>query len=281
MHNKTAPERNHLSFSQLNLFSNCAEAYRRRYILGEIIPPGVAALKGGGVHGGVAVNHRQKVKTGRDLPVTDIVGAAVAAFEEKRAKDGVQLSADEMKVGLKPTLARAKDSTAELARLYAEQSAPSIQPTLVEETIRVEVAGAEHDLLAVIDVATQGNRVLDFKTAARAKAQRDADESLQLTWYAIAYKALTGAPPAGLGLEVLVDTGKILKHQSLRTTRTLRDFEVLVARINAFLLSLKAGNFPPANVGHWMCGNGGKWCAYWHTCAYVNNERKACDAASD
>ena len=63
----------HISFSQINLHANCAEAYRRRYPCNEVIPPGVAALKGGGVHGGVAINHQQKVKSGRDLPVKDIV----------------------------------------------------------------------------------------------------------------------------------------------------------------------------------------------------------------
>ena len=104
-----ADERNHISFSQLNLFSNCAEAYRRRYILGEIIPPGVALLKGSGVHVGAAVNHAQKVNSGVDLPVKDIVDAAVAGFEDRRAKDGVQLSAEEQSIGLKPTIGRAKD----------------------------------------------------------------------------------------------------------------------------------------------------------------------------
>jgi hypothetical protein len=273
-------KRPHISFSQLNLFSNCAEAYRRRYILGEIIPAGVAALKGGGVHGGVAVNHRQKVQSGRDLPAKDIVEAAIAAFEEKRAKEGVSLTADELKVGLKPTLARAKDSTAQLADLYAEQSAPTIMPELVEQDVRVEVAGAEQDLLAVIDVATTDRRVIDFKTAKRAKAQKDADESLQLSWYAIAYRALKGIPPASLGLEVLIDTGKMLKHQALTTSRSLRDFEVLVARINAFLLSLKTGNFPPANVGHWLCAP--TWCAYFNAgCPYVNATRAAAADAND
>ena len=263
----------YLSHSQLDLFSKCGEAYRRRYLEKQIIPPGVALLRGSAVHGAAEVNHRQKIETGQDLPLQDLVDAAATTFDQRIATDGYSLAPDEQSTGAKIVLGKAKDSAVRLTGLYARNVAPNIEPELVEARVRVVLPESPLDLVGVIDVSTRDSRVKDLKTAARAKTQQDADDSLQLTWYDLTYRALKKVPPAGLDLEVLVDTATP-KHQRLGTTRTMRDLEVLVARVNATAAAIKAGSFPPAQLGAWWCSN--KFCGYFRSgCPFVNADRRA------
>lgn len=271
------PERTYVSYSQLSLFERCGEAYRRRYVEREKIPPGVAAIRGRAVHGAAELNHRQKIVSGVDLPLADLTDAAATAFEASRATDGVLLTPEERSAGEAAVLGRAKDRAVKLTGLYAHAVAPAIQPALVEERVRIMLPDAPVDLLGVLDVATIDQRVKDLKTAARTKTQAEADQSLQLSLYALAYRAHTGTDAAGLDMEVLVDTATP-KHQQLGTTRGRRDYLVLVARLNAFLRAREAGIFPPAPIGDWSCSE--RWCGYARTCPFYTPERRAADRAA-
>lgn len=274
----TAGTRIEVHQSHLVQFEMCGEAYRRRYVEGEKDYAGTAALRGSGVHGGAQVNHIQKKQSGKDLPKKDIVDAAVAAFENRKARDGFRLTPDEQNVGVTPTLARTVQSIVTLTGLYADQVAPQIQPDMIEEKITVEVPGTEVDLAGTLDLSTTDGRLKDFKTSTRSKSQKDADESLQLSLYDFLYEKKTGRKPAGVDLEVLVDL-KTPKHQRLSTVRTVRDRQVLFNRFNVMLNSRKAGIFAPAAVGSWNCS--AKWCGFWDTCPFVNSERMAAAAKNE
>ena len=64
----TEKKKRPISPSQIDMFSRCGEQYRRRYIEKDRLPPGVAMIRGRGVHEGVAENMRQKRHTYCDLP---------------------------------------------------------------------------------------------------------------------------------------------------------------------------------------------------------------------
>jgi hypothetical protein len=265
--------------SQLAKFELCGEAYRRHYVEREPDLPGTAALRGSGVHGAAQVNHRQKKKSGVDLPKKDLIDAAVASFEEKKSKEGFRLTPDEQSIGLKPTIARTLDSVTALTGLYADKVAPTIQPDLVEEKIIVELPNVAVDLAGTIDVSTVQGRLKDFKTSARSKSQKDADESNQLTLYEYLYEKKTGKKPTGIDLDVLVDLKSGPKHQVLSTTRTEADRRALFNRINVMIRARQAGIYAPAGVGSWICSP--KWCGYWDTCPYVNSQRMAAAAKGE
>lgn len=260
-----AAQKPHLSATQMELYSKCPEAYRRRYIEGEKIPPGVAMLKGTGLHRGAETNFRQKIESHRDLPTSDIVDAAVAAFEGELAR-GFQLDKDEESIGAENVIGDAKDDVADMAEFHAKKQAPDYQPVRVEETVRIELPGPR-DLLAVIDLGDDQGRVVDFKTAKKSKGQGDADDSVQLTVYAAAHQALTGEPPALVRLDTIVQTSKETKRQILDSTRGPADIESLAHRINSISAAVDAGVFPPTTPGAWWCGS--KWCGYHATCRFV------------
>lgn len=259
----------HLSPTQLDLYCKCPEAYRRRYIEREVIPPGIAILQGQSVHRAAEINFRQKLSTRVDLPILEIVEAAAASFDEQKAGE-VSLSRDEMARGASVVLGEAKDEAVKCAEVLARDIAPEYQPVLVEEKVRIVLDNSPRDLLCILDMADERGIVSDYKVSGKRKSQADADSSVALTTYAAAHRIATGKLPSELRLEVIVKN-KTPVRQVVSTTRAKADFVALAARVNAVQSSIDAGSFPPATPGAWWCGP--RWCGYWSTCPYVNNER--------
>jgi len=243
----------------------CGEQYRRRYIEGEKIPPAIAMLKGSGVHRGAEHNYRQKMTTREDLAVKEIVDAAVAGFEAEVGK-GYILSDDERTEGDEKVRGKATDGVVSLTTLYAEKVSPTIQPVLVEEKIELEIPGADHTLLGILDVADESGWVRDLKTTGKKKMQSEADTSMQLTTYWLAYLAKMGKPPAGVALDVLVEK-KVPEAQRLESHRDASDVAVLAELFKAVETMLKTGTFTPNTQG-WWCSK--KMCGYAAMCKFFN-----------
>jgi hypothetical protein len=261
----------HLSATQLDMYARCPEQYRRRYIEGEIIPPGIALIVGGSLHKGAEVNFRQKIETHQDLPAEDIIEIAAEEFSTRTAGE-YALTDDEHARGIGVVIGEAKDMTASLARVHALQQAPDYQPVSVEHTTRIVLPKASRDLLAITDLRDDQGRVTDLKTASRRLAPSAVDTSLQLTIYAAAFQVDNGQPPSEVRLDVLTKT-KTPARQLLRGRRDERDLQALANRINETLRAIEAGIFPPCPTDAWVCAP--KWCGYWATCPYVNSERRA------
>lgn len=253
------------------MYAKCGEQYRRRYVEGEKIPPGIAMLRGTGVHGGFELNMRQKIESYVDLPSSDIVDAAVSKFDTELA-GGYALNDAEQSRGASIVIGETRDTVATLAGLAAKEICPDYQPKIVEQAVRIELPHLSHDVLGVIDLADDKGRVIDLKTAEKSKSQADADSSTQLTTYSVMHKILTQNPPSELRLEVLVNT-KTPKRQTLVTTRDDRDISALAARLEAVTDGIGKGVFAPAPNGAWWCS--GRWCGYHASCPFVNPGRSA------
>lgn len=257
----------YISASQLTMYEKCGEQYRRRYIENEKIPPGIAMVKGIGVHDGARGNYRQKIESHQDLPSTEIVEMAVAAYEKSIA-NGVMMTPDEKETGESNVIAAGKDSVVTLTNLFSNEVAPAYQPAWVEEKQRLILTEASHDLMAVMDMATVDELVTDLKTTGKKKNQDEADQSEQLSFYALVYRALTGKLPRAVRLDVLIEK-KTPEYQILDSIRTDVDLTVLLRRINTMLDGLKKGVFIPAQATAWQCNP--RWCGYYLTCPYVKN----------
>src|ERR1700747_456225 len=136
----------YLSPTQLDMYARCPEAYRRRYIEGEIVPPGIAMIQGGTFHRAAARNFEQKIGTHTDLPVADMKELAASEFELGLA-GGYSLTDEEVGEGAGIVIGEAKDQTIDMVEFHARRQAPEYQPILVEEKVRIELAGNTHDLL--------------------------------------------------------------------------------------------------------------------------------------
>lgn len=268
----------YLSPTQVDMYLNCGEQWRRRYVEGDVIPPGIALVKGTAVHLGSEHNFEQKIKSKKDLSKKKIVDRAVSGFDDRVREEGLFLTEEDEARGKKIVKGEGIDSTARLAGLYAEEVAPKYQPKEVEIKQRLVLEKSKYDLLAILDLTTVENNILELKTGAKKKSQSDWDKSTQLTIQAVTHRAHSGQMPGKITVEQLVDSGKSPpKLHTFETTRTAADFGPLASRLNAVINGITAGVFIPASPGHWGCGP--KYCGYWQTCPYVNSERKAAAAA--
>jgi hypothetical protein len=254
------------------MYCRCPEAYRRRYLEREIIPPGIAMLQGTAVHRAAAQNFQQKIESHQDITPT-AMGALAASEFESAVMAGVSFTEAEEGRGTRAVLGEAADAAVAMAEFHGAVQAPDYQPILVEHTVRIPLPMASHDLLGIIDLADDQDRVTDFKTSARRKSQADADGSIQLTTYAAAFRAATHRPAKELRLDTIVRLKTKIDRDILLTARDGRDFEALARRINVVSQAIAAGIFPPATAGAWWCSP--TWCGYWRTCPYVNSERRA------
>jgi hypothetical protein len=256
--------------SYLSTWENCPEQFRRRHIEGEIIPPGLAAHIGTGVHKAAEVNHRAKMATGQDEPLDVVQDAArdgyVAAVKDK----GAYFAPEDMP-SARVQAEAGVDEVVGLAGLYHTQIAPEIKPALVEKTVELWVPSLDLPITGTIDVLDQAGTLIDLKTASKAWPADRAHHSPQATIYHKLVETETGRPPDEIRFEVMIKGAKP-RRQTLSTDRTEADFQALVGRLAVIHRMILAGIFPPAQAGSWICGP--RYCGYFWTCPYIPAHRK-------
>jgi hypothetical protein len=256
--------------SSLSTWDNCPEQFRRRYIEGEIIPPGLAAHIGTGVHKAAEVNHRAKIKTGQDEPLSVVQDAArdgyITAVKDKRA-----YFPPEDRPSARAQAEAGVDEVVSLAALYHAQIAPEISPALIEKRVELWVPGLDLPISGTIDLLDEAGTLIDFKTASKAWPADRAHYSPQATIYHKLVEADTGQPPEEIRFEIMIKGAKP-RRQTLSTDRTEDDFTALVGRLAIIHRMIQAGIFPPAQSGHWVCSP--KYCGYFWSCPYIPAHRK-------
>jgi hypothetical protein len=257
------------------MFAKCPESWRRRYLEGDVIPPKVAMFKGRAVHSAAELNMKQKLESHVDLPVAEIVGAAVATFETCLKAESYELAPGESKA----TISKSVDTVAGMAEAHALTQAPEYQPKAVEHFFKIELPALTHDVVGYIDLITEDNKIVDLKTSKRAMSQTDTEASTQLSLYAAAMSDL--APELTVRLDVLIEGSvkRPVRRQVLDATRDKTDLPVIGRRLAVVSKTIDAGLFPPAPVGAWWCSE--SWCGYWRSCPYVNSERVAASRQID
>ena len=254
--------------SHMGMWSRCPEQFRRRYMEGEIMPPGIAARIGTGLHKGAEVGNLAKM-AGKEEPKDVVIDAAVDGYK-KACRDGVFFSPEEA-----PSAPRqindGVDTTAKLAGLLHHSVLPKINPVAVEEHLVLD-AGLGIPFVGTVDWRdADPNRWGDFKTAARAWSTGKADSEIQPTLYPRLIEAHTGVLPTELEYHILTKT-KEPKHQIVKTRRTDDDWRILLLRARMMLRQIAAGIFPPAGPGHWICSS--KWCGYFWSCPHIPDWKK-------
>lgn len=250
--------------SMVNSWLACGERFRRRYIEGDIIPPGIAARRGAGFHKGAEVNHRQKIESGEDMPLVDIQDAARDEYVHLVRDQGVFIP--RANLGEKNALLNeGLNQTVQAIEIYRNEIAPEIQPALVEQFAEADI-GLSLPLAGIIDVSDANRRIIDLKLQKR-KNQDWADHELQPSFYAILYKSLTGNDLSEFVYEQVIPN-KTMLREPLTTKRGENDFRRLKRYLAAFLTDLKAGTFRPAEPGHYLCSE--NFCGYYRSCSYVN-----------
>ena len=254
--------------SHLGMFLRCPAQFERRYINGEIIPPGISARRGSATHKAAQINHQQKITSREDLPIDSLQDATRDEYVRLVKDEGVFIPKDKVSEKDK-LLADGMDAATRLTKLYRESLAPQIQPVLAEKFLTVD-AGIGLPLAGTIDVLTEDDWMPDLKTADKSKSAGEADNSLQLTFYSGLVANHVKKWPNKISLEILVNN-KEPKLQSLETTRGPEHWKNLLLRVQLMIAQINTGLFPPCDPGAWICSP--KWCGYFESCKYSIKKR--------
>ena len=253
-----------ISQSMLGMFLRCQQQFERRYLKGEIIPPGISARRGSGVHKAAAHNFIQKRTTLEDEPVSVLQDVARDEYVRLVKDEGVFIPPD--KVTEKDALLNdGLNATVSLTKCFRDTLAPLVvEPEIVEERLEVDV-GLGVPIQGTLDLTAAGGWLVDIKTAEKSKSKNEADNSLQLSLYAGLYFSRMNKWPEKLSLEILVNT-KEPKLQSLETIRGIEEWNNLILRLQLMLAQIRTGLFPPCDPNNWACSP--SFCGYWFTCKY-------------
>ncbi|HUU53269.1 MAG TPA: PD-(D/E)XK nuclease family protein [Candidatus Bathyarchaeia archaeon] len=255
--------------SSLNTFLRCAEQFRRVYVEGERIPPGIAAGRGTGIHKANEINLIEKIKTGESAPLTVLQDAARDSYIHA-FKDGVFIPKDKLPEKGK-LLNEGLNDCMRGTKLYRAEVAPLIHPTSIEEPFNID-AGLELPLAGRMDYQEEP-RVGDLKTTTKKWGPEKIKEEIQVPFYSYVYEKEKGVRPEFRYDVLIVRRGKTgptsEEYQPLTHTCTNADYGGLFAKLELFIKSLKAGIFPPTHPTNWICDR--SWCGFWQTCKFVGN----------
>ena len=269
------PKKPYLSYSAISTFTKCPLQFEFRYVKGmKKAPPGTQLAIGSAVHDMAELTLKHKMQNGEPLTVAAQKDAARDALliawkgDEEKDRDPVELTPEEKAVGAERTQGNAIDLAVTLAELHHTELATKLQPHSVEEKFRLEIDGSPYDLLGYIDVTEKPEQLVtlrDLKTKGKSPGKAEADESLQMTIYALAINSLYGHLPEDIVLDCLVKTKKP-KYVEQHTTRTPEDLVRLLHRIRITIKALETGVYAPTDPSNWWCGE--KWCGYWNDCPF-------------
>lgn len=268
----------HFSVSQLEMLSRCGEQYYQRYIKKNIKPPGVALVVGKSVDKGVSANMDNKKDKKALLPRDEVTDTTRDTFENEW-KSGIKLTEDEAKEGMAKTKKNAAERSIKMSGLHYDRFAEHINPTHVQRKCQFRLKGIDITLdgktmpvhfLGYVDIQEGNVAIRDTKTSQKLPNASAADESLQLTAYALFSRVLDEKPVDWVTLDYVVCTPKMnMNHKTLPSVRSDNDFRIILRRIENAIKVLQAGTFVPASQGAWQCSP--NWCGYFASCPYVRN----------
>lgn len=258
---------NSIHQSTLNCAFRCGEQFRRRYLMGEIIPPGIAAGRGTGVHKANEVNLKQKIHTKIDLDISDLKDVArdgyVNAF-----KNGVFLSKEDQPAKNR-LLNEGLNQTLSLTELYRNEVAPEITPIDVEREFCIDV-GLPLPLAGRIDMEEIA-KINDLKTSGKKWPDDQIYKEIQPIFYSYVYEQETGIRPEFV-YHILRTLKTGPKRQVQKLTPTDNHYHALFAKLKIFCKMLEAGTFLPADPTSWACDS--KWCGYYYSCKFIPKHKR-------
>lgn len=263
----------HLSPSQINTYLKCSLQWFWRYHEGIKIPPKGIMTQSNCIHSSVELNFRQKIDTFLDLPISDVLDNFSTEFNERKHKTA--WFKDD-----KPSAF--KDQGINLLGGYQNTIAPTIQPTHVEHEFKIHFDNFDIPLIGRMDLL-HSERIADNKCTGKAPSviAQEAEDSLQLTAYALAYRAEFHRPEKGVSIIALFRPKKVkdqLSHPFVKkppkekvphieTFSATRDMNA----INRYLKlmahvknAIENDIYFPCDPGNWWCSE--NFCGFFHRC---------------
>ena len=246
----------HLSSSQINLYTLCSLKYKFQYIdeIPKSFKPSGLAL-GSAIHSALSWLNKGRMN-GRNgsleklYKIFDSDWYCQKVETEIRFKDGEE----EMKLSV---------MAKEMLALYFHRPYKKVEGSEIPFVVPLINPGNGQrlgvDLEGFIDLIEEDGVIVEFKTSAQTMNQKDLGNDLQLTIYSYAFEMLTQKPPRLIKLINFVKTRKP-KIIVSETKRTLEDYQRLFGLASQVLNGIRLRVFFP-RTGFWC-----KDCEYYDHC---------------
>lgn len=240
----------YLSVSQIRSYQRCPKQYQYKYL--ENIPEtyGSSLLIGKAFHSAIETANRAKADTGYILPSEHIKDAYSTAWEGQ--KQGIEFESDEDQ-------GKVKDRGLEMTVKYYEEVGQHNNPDYIEMDFDIQVSGVP--LKGFIDLTEKDGTIRDYKTSGSSPSKYLADDSIQLTAYALAYRDLTGEKETKVGLDYVVNLKKEIKIVRLESKISDKRIERFEQTVSGVAKAIESGVFF-ANEESTACS----WCSFRKIC---------------
>jgi CRISPR/Cas system-associated exonuclease Cas4 (RecB family) len=169
----------HWSASSFADFNRCPRHWQERRIKKQRERSGEAMLVGRAIHWAMEVNYRQKIQSGEDLSLVELVDYfRDLAFSQVIAEDLEQTAQEP---AWDTDFETARERGALMLAAYANTVAPRIQPIATEQEIRVDI-GLPVPVIGFIDVETELT-VIDLKSGKKKRSKPKEDWRIQAAVY--------------------------------------------------------------------------------------------------
>ena len=263
----------HLSPTQINMYLKCSLQYFWRYHEGIKNPPKGILTQSKCLHSAIETNFKQKIDSFIDLPTSDVLDDFSTEFDELKHKTAWM--PDE-----KP--AAFKDQGINLLGGYQKTISPTIQPSHVEYKFEIHFDNFDIPLVGRMDLI-HSHKIADNKCTGKAPSviATEAESSLQLTAYALAYRAQFQKAEKAVSIIALVRPKKDKEQLSLpfvkkpprEKTAHVETFSASrdQAAINRYLKlmahvkhAIENDIYYPCDPDHWACSE--QYCGFYQIC---------------
>lgn len=259
-HRQERPDEPYLSVSQIKLYLDCPRKYAFRYIEGIRNPFGIAAFLSVVWHAIVEANYAQKIVTGTDLSLEEMLDRYTHEFNSRAEREEVKLHPGE-------TMEKGRAMGLKVTEVHHLTIAPKVRPRFVEHRFLVDL-GPEfpYKLLGFYDLVEDDGTLVDNKAYSKAPSQVDLDKDLQFSIYSLARRIETGEVEPGMRMDAVIkprNQSLMPKAQRLHTKRDNVDARWTLGLIEDVANGIQKHVFPPNPTGY-LCSP--KWCDFWSRC---------------
>lgn len=255
-----------LSGSSLNTFLRCGRQWELAYVYRLKRPPSLKMALGTAGHAAAEIDMRQKMTSGTDLPLDEVLDA----FRDAFAEETVDSPEVPEKKETKPLML---DSGVEAMKVWHKDVAPTVTPIMVEEPVQFSIAtgdGPVRPYSGTVDLVDDTEKIRDWKFVGKKPDPHSGEYVLNMTGYAIGYRKLTGKLESGVQLDHIVRT-KTPYHFPIGDDKPVPDESIVAFAdiVESVGGSIDKGAFPPTGLKSGACS----WCGYKRECGYYQGRK--------
>lgn len=254
----------YLSYSSINLWLTCGEAWKRKYILKEAQPSSPALVFGSAFHGTVEEIIKWHITghlDGTGMTRGDVwpmVWGRKMEEEGARVEWGTDTPEQHFNEGVRllgnPDVQKLIDSITPL-----EDEAG----VFIERKIELRVPGVPIPIIGYIDLMTADGVPGDFKTSSTKWSQDKAEAEIQPLFYLAALHQAGRTVPGLKFRHYVVTKTKTPTAQVIEHSHTWQEVFWLYELIRRAWDGISREVFP-VQPGAWLCSS--KFCSAWNTC---------------